>query len=56
MAADDFAFMAQRVPGCYINVGAGEGAALHNARYDFNDDLILVGGSFWVHLVQTLLR
>ncbi|MCY1518326.1 Hippurate hydrolase [compost metagenome] len=56
LAADDFAFMAQRVPGCYINIGAGEGAALHNAGYDFNDDLILVGGSFWVHLVQTLLR
>jgi len=56
LAADDFAFMAQKVPGCYINIGAGEGPALHNARYDFNDDLILVGGSFWVHLAQTLLR
>ncbi|MDQ6216343.1 amidohydrolase [Achromobacter insolitus] len=56
MAADDFAFMAQRVPACYINIGAGEGAPLHNAHYDFNDDLILVGGSFWVHLAQTLLR
>lgn len=56
LAADDFAFMAQRAPACYINIGAGQGAALHNAHYDFNDDLILVGGSFWVYLVQTLLR
>lgn len=55
LAADDFAFMTQKVPGCYINIGAGEGAALHNKHYDFNDDLILVGGSFWVYLVQTLL-
>jgi len=56
LAADDFAFMAQRAPACYINIGAGQGAALHNAHYDFNDELILVGGSFWVYLAQTLLR
>lgn len=55
LASDDFAFLAQRLPACYINIGAGAGVALHNAGYDFNDDLILVGGSFWVYLVQSLL-
>jgi len=56
LAADDFAFIAQRVPSCYINMGAGAGPNLHNAGYDFNDELILAAGSFWVRLVRDQLR
>jgi hippurate hydrolase len=56
LAADDFAFMAQRVPACYINIGAGEGAALHNRHYDFNDALIPLAGSLLVYLTQAQLR
>lgn len=56
LAADDFAFMAQRVPACYINIGAGDSAPLHNTHYDFNDALIPVAGSLLVYLTQAQLR
>ncbi|WP_337262635.1 MULTISPECIES: M20 aminoacylase family protein [unclassified Serratia (in: enterobacteria)] len=56
LASDDFAFMSQQVPGCYINIGAGEGIGLHNPQYDFNDELIVVAGSLWAHLTESLLR
>lgn len=55
MASDDFAFMSQVVPSCYINVGNGDSAPLHNSAYDFNDYLILSMGSLWAHLVETYL-
>jgi hippurate hydrolase len=58
MAAEDFAFMLQSVPGAYINVGNGPGEGgcyLHNPSYDFNDDALIFGSSYWVRLVETLL-
>lgn len=55
MASDDFAFMSQWVPSCYINVGNGNSAPLHNPSYDFNDQLILSMGSLWVHLIEAYL-
>lgn len=58
MAAEDFAFMLQSVPGAYINVGNGPGEGgcyLHNPSYDFNDDALIYGSSYWVRLVETLL-
>ena len=58
MGAEDFAFMLQRRPGCYIWAGNGPadgGCLLHNPKYDFNDDLIPVGAAYWVRLVENLL-
>ncbi|WP_343728155.1 M20 aminoacylase family protein [Duganella sp.] len=66
MAAEDFAYFLQARPGCYIFIGNGEGdhragghglgpCVLHNGSYDFNDNLLPVGASFWVKLVEASL-
>lgn len=58
MASEDFAFMLQEVPGCYIWMGNGEGKGgcmLHNPRYDFNDDIIQKGMSYWIKLTEKCL-
>ncbi len=58
MASEDFSFMLERVPGCYVNIGngGGEGACeVHNPDYDFNDDVLPLGASFFAHLVETRL-
>jgi hippurate hydrolase len=58
MASEDFAFMLEAKPGCYIwaGNGAGEGGcAIHNPHYDFNDRLIPFGAAYWVRLAQTAL-
>ena len=59
-ASEDFAFMLQRVPGCYFFVGNGAagtpGACMvHNPGYDFNDDIIADGAAFWSALVHEVL-
>lgn len=58
MASEDFSFMLEKVPGCYINIGNGEGEGsceVHNPAYDFNDDALPLGVSFFVRLVETRL-
>jgi hippurate hydrolase len=58
MASEDFAFMLEEKPGAYIWLGAGQPEAdgnLHSARYDFNDDLLPLGASYWARLVETEL-
>lgn len=58
MASEDFSYMLQERPGAYIWLGAGEGklgAMLHNTGYDFNDELLPLGASYWVNLVETEL-
>jgi hippurate hydrolase len=58
MGSEDFAFMLQRRPGCYLWAGNGpaeNGRLLHNPRYDFNDDLLPIGASYWVRLAERLL-
>ena len=66
MGAEDFAYMLQSKPGCYVFLGNGEGdhrtqghglgpCNLHNPSYDFNDDLLPIGANFWVQLVQRYL-
>ena len=59
-ASEDFAFMLQRVPGCYFFIGNGAtgtpgGCMVHNPGYDFNDDLIADGAAFWCALVSEVL-
>lgn len=58
MGAEDFAFMLQERPGSYVWVGQGGselGCLLHNPRYDFNDDIMPLGTSYWATLVETAL-
>jgi hippurate hydrolase len=67
MGAEDFAFMLCEVPGSYIWIGNGDGdhrqpghgmgpCMLHNSSYDFNDDLLPLGATYWVELVRKKLR
>ncbi len=58
MGAEDFAFMLQEKPGSYIWIGngpAGPGEQLHNQGYDFNDEALPIGASYWSRLVETEL-
>ena len=67
MGAEDFAYMLQAKPGCYVFLGNGDGdhrsaghglgpCNLHNPSYDFNDDLLPIGAAYWVALTQTYLK
>src|SRR5262245_8273394 len=55
MGAEDFSFMLEARPGAFIFVGNGDSAGLHHPAYDFNDEVIPVGTSYWVRLVETAL-
>ena len=56
MASEDFAFMLQARPGCYVWLGSGDGVrALHSPGYDFNDAVLPVGAAYWVRLAETIL-
>ncbi len=66
MGAEDFSYYLQHKPGCYFLIGNGDGAhrigghglgpcTLHNPSYDFNDDLIPLGGTLWVRLAEKWL-
>jgi hippurate hydrolase len=55
MGAEDFSFMLNARPGAFIFIGNGESAGLHHPAYDFNDEVIPVGASYWVRLVETAL-
>jgi amidohydrolase len=56
MGSEDFAYMLQARPGSYVWIGNGaESAKLHNPRYDFNDDILTIGASYWASLVEATL-
>ncbi len=66
MGAEDFAFMLKAKPGAYVFIGNGDGThraaghglgpcMLHNPSYDFNDELIPLGATYWVRLAQNFL-
>ena len=55
MGAEDFSYMLEERPGAYIRVGHGSTASLHHPNYDFNDEAIPFGTSFWVELAETRL-
>ena len=55
MGAEDFSYMLEERPGAYIRVGNGSTASLHHPNYDFNDEAIPFGTSFWVELAETRL-
>jgi hippurate hydrolase len=67
MGAEDFAYFLQKKPGCYVFIGNGEGSHrdsghglgpcnLHNPSYDFNDELLPLGATYWVQLAEAWLR
>lgn len=66
MGSEDFAFMLLEKPGCYVFIGNGDGdhrmtghglgpCNLHNPSYDFNDELLPIGASYWVRLAEKFL-
>ncbi len=58
MGAEDFAFMLNEKPGAYMWIGNGPrdgGCMLHNPHYDFNDEVLPLGASYWAKLVETRL-
>jgi amidohydrolase len=55
MGAEDFSFMLNARPGAFIWVGNGDSAGLHHPKYNFNDEAIPVGTSYWVKLAETAL-
>ena len=67
MGAEDFSYMLMAKPGCYSFIANGDGAhremghgggpcMLHNPSYDFNDDLIPLGATYWVRLAEEWLK
>lgn len=60
MGSEDFAFMLQTHPGCFVWLGNGAGdqpggCNVHNPHYDFNDAISPIGASFWARLVERTL-
>ncbi|MCD2182335.1 M20 aminoacylase family protein [Rhizobium sp. GN54] len=55
MGGEDFAYMLEARPGAFVFMGNGDTAGLHHPAYDFNDDAIPHGVSYWVKLVETRL-
>ncbi|MGJ7041631.1 hippurate hydrolase [Shinella sp. BE166] len=53
MGSEDFAFMLQKRPGAYIFLGQGKTAGLHHPKYDFNDEVIPAGVSYWIELASS---
>ena len=58
MGAEDFACFLEKKPGPYIWIGNGaaaDQAMLHNPHYDFNDEILPLGASYWARLAETVL-
>jgi amidohydrolase len=55
MGAEDFSYMLEARPGAFIFIGNGDSAGLHSPRFDFNDEAIPLGASYWAQLVERRL-
>lgn len=58
LASEDFGMMLNEKPGCYVWLGNGPGASgcmLHNPHYDFNDNILVTGISYWINLIKAEL-
>jgi len=55
MGGEDFSYMLEARPGAFIFIGNGDSANLHHPAYDFNDEAIAHGVSYWVRLAETAL-
>ena len=60
MGAEDFSYMAQAVPGCFVRIGQRDGdrgsVPTHHPKFDLNDDILPIGASFWATLVEQELK
>ncbi|AXT47287.1 MULTISPECIES: M20 aminoacylase family protein [Chromobacterium] len=60
MGSEDFAWMLEKAPGCYVLLGNGVdsrgGCMVHNPGYDFNDEALPIGASLWARLTESYLR
>ena len=55
MGSEDFSFLLNESKGCYVSIGNGDSASLHNPYYNFNDEILTIGVSYWVKLTQMQL-
>ena len=55
LGGEDFAYMLQHRPGAYIHLGSGGDVGLHSAHFDFNDELIPIGGALLARLTERAL-
>ena len=55
MGAEDFSYMLEARPGSFVFIGQGDTAGLHHPEYDFNDEIIPLGCSYWVKLAETAM-
>jgi len=55
MGAEDFSYMLEARPGAFVFVGQGDGPICHHPEYDFNDEIIPTGATFWCRLVETAM-
>jgi amidohydrolase len=55
MIGEDFAYMLEARPGAMVLIGNGDSASLHSPAYDFNDDVLPVGSSYWARLAETAM-
>jgi hippurate hydrolase len=58
--SEDFAFMLEKRPGCYLLIGNGDGDSagacmVHNPGFDFNDDNVVIGAAYWTRLAERYL-
>jgi len=60
MGSEDFSFMLQEIPGCYLMLGTGKAEgdnySVHHPRYEFNDECIAIGASYWARLTESFLN
>ena len=58
--SEDFSIMSENIPGCFVLMGNGiegsHGKPLHSPNYDFNDELLVTGSSYWVELAEQQLK
>ena len=54
--SEDFAYFLQQKPGCFLRLGNGDSAALHNPAYNFNDESLTFGAAYWTRLVERYLE
>ncbi|MBF0266431.1 MAG: amidohydrolase [Gammaproteobacteria bacterium] len=55
MGSEDFSFLVNECQGSYVHIGNGQSASLHNDHYNFNDQILTIGASYWVTLVKQQL-
>jgi hippurate hydrolase len=53
--SEDFAYMLEKVPGCFVRLGNGASAMVHTSRFDFNDENLTVGAAYWARLTERFL-